>query len=88
MKQVEHPEEREHLQRLYNMSQILLVRYMLESGIIKQESDYINLGTANLFYMLAHLQITAPEVNWAELRAEVERLTTTTKDKVKLAINQ
>lgn len=62
--------------RLYNKTQVYLIKYMLLKGIIEKPEDYVENGYAEVFNMLASGAISVPQkIDWQAIRGKVKKVT-------------
>ena len=61
--------------KLYNLSQLFLIRYQIAAGIIKSPEEYVVNGTAALFDLVAHRHLECTDVDWIKAREEVKQIT-------------
>ena len=68
--------------KLYNLSQLFLMRYQMAVGIIKSPEEYVENGTAALFDLIAHRYLECTDVDWIKTREEVRQITRGTEESI------
>ena len=70
-------------QKLYNLSQVFLVKYLIHTGVITSAEEYAE-KYAEVFHLLATGTLeTQRRINWDSLRAKVKKIQDGAVDQIK-----